>query len=61
MKGITILVVIVLALIALMPALCMWLWNWLMPYLFGVPQIGYWQALGLMTLASLLFYRPSHK
>jgi hypothetical protein len=30
------------------------LWNWLMPALFGVPAIGYWQAVGLLILSKLL-------
>lgn len=33
----------------------MLLWNWLMPDLFNVPQIGFWQAVGLQLLATLLF------
>ena len=32
-----------------------WLWNVLMPGLFGVPQITYWQAFGIVILAKLLF------
>jgi len=31
------------------------LWNWLMPSLFGLPVITFWQALGLMVLSWLLF------
>ena len=33
----------------------MYLWNWLMPGLFGLKAIGYWQALGIVLLAKLLF------
>lgn len=33
----------------------MWLWNWLMPYLFNLPTIGFWQALGLNALTTILF------
>lgn len=32
-----------------------WLWDALMPTLFGLHAIGYWQAMGLMILARLLF------
>ena len=32
-----------------------WLWNWLMPGLFGLAEIGYWQAFGLVILAKILF------
>jgi len=34
--------------------LIMLLWNWLMPALFGLRQINFWQALGLFLLARLL-------
>jgi len=32
-----------------------WLWNFLMPELFGIKQITYWQAFGMVILAKLLF------
>ncbi len=35
--------------------LVMVLWNWLLPDLFGIKQIGYWQGFGLVLLARLLF------
>lgn len=31
------------------------LWNWLLPELFGFPQLGYWQALGILALSRILF------
>jgi len=31
------------------------LWNWLMPSIFGLHAISYWQALGLMALSWILF------
>lgn len=31
------------------------LWNWLMPVIFGLPTISFWQAVGLMILVSILF------
>lgn len=33
----------------------MLLWNWLMPILFKLPEITYWQAIGLNMLANVLF------
>lgn len=36
-------------------AVVMLLWNWLMPELFGLKVIGYWQAFGLVLLAKILF------
>lgn len=59
-----------IALAALLVALVMYLWNWLMPVIFGLTKIGFWQAAGLLFLAKLLFgghwgghhsCRPSHK
>lgn len=32
-----------------------WLWNWLMPDLFGLKIIDFWQAWGLTILGGLLF------
>lgn len=32
-----------------------WLWNWLMPDIFALKQISYWQAFGLVFLGRLLF------
>lgn len=31
------------------------LWNWLMPELFGLPIVGYWQAVGILLLAKIIF------
>jgi hypothetical protein len=31
------------------------LWNWLMPELFGLKEIVFWQAVGIIILAKLLF------
>jgi len=31
------------------------LWNWLMPVIFGLPRISYWQGWGLVLLAHILF------
>jgi len=33
----------------------MLLWNWLMPDLFGLSTINYWQAVGLLILSKILF------
>ena len=33
----------------------MLLWNWLMPLLFGLSLINFWQAVGIIILAKLLF------
>ena len=31
------------------------LWNWLLPPLFGWREISFWQALGLLALSRILF------
>ena len=33
----------------------MLLWNWLAPELFGLRQVTFWQALGLLALCRILF------
>jgi hypothetical protein len=33
----------------------MLLWNWLMPEIFSLKQVTYWQAWGLLLLSSILF------
>lgn len=32
----------------------MWLWNWLMPVIFGLPEISFLQAVGMMLLSHFL-------
>jgi uncharacterized membrane protein len=31
------------------------LWNWLVPGVFGLPVLTFWQALGLLALCRILF------
>lgn len=33
----------------------LYMWNWLMPSIFGLHPITYWQALGLLGLSWILF------
>ena len=33
----------------------MLLWNWLMPAIFSLSTIGFWQAMGISCLCHLLF------
>jgi hypothetical protein len=35
----------------------MLLWNWLMPEIFGLKSVTYWQAWGLLALSCILFGR----
>lgn len=44
---------VVMALIT--AVIVMWLWNWLMPAVFGLAVITFWQAFGLNVLCAFLF------
>jgi hypothetical protein len=44
-----------LAAIAVFSVVVMLLWNMLMTRIFGLPVLNYWQAVGLLILARLLF------
>ena len=38
----------------------MYLWNWLVPELFNGPVLNFWQAIGLIVLAKMIFGFGSH-
>lgn len=42
------------ALATLFGFVIMWLWNWLMPTIFGLTTLTFWQAAGLFILFKLL-------
>lgn len=46
--------------VSLLGFVVMHLWNWLMPALFSLRPVTFWQALGLLLLGKLLFggFRP---
>jgi hypothetical protein len=46
---------IFLVIIALFGGVVLFLWNWLLPAIFGLPEINYFQAVGLLVLARILF------
>jgi hypothetical protein len=48
-------VVIGIAFFALFTWVVMLLWNWLVPELFHGPELNYWQTLGILILAKILF------
>jgi hypothetical protein len=52
---------ILILVILLLGGPLMILWDWLMPTLFGLPEITFWQACGLQLLATLLFKPTSLK
>ena len=43
------------AFVALGGVIVRWLWNWLLPPLFGWPVIGFWQAVAMLALCRMLF------
>ena len=52
-----VLIGLVVALIALLifTVIFQWIWNAVIPDVFGIKQITIWQALGILILASILF------
>lgn len=58
MKALPLIAKIVLAVLVLsLPV--MWLWNWLMPKIFGLMTLDFWESIGLIVLCNLLFDRFS--
>lgn len=55
MKKVALALVGIPAFAALLGFVVMSLWNWLMPALFGLTAITFWQALGLLILSKILF------
>lgn len=45
----------VIAFALLFGYIIMWLWNWLMPEIFGLTTLTYWQAVGVLVLGKLIF------
>jgi hypothetical protein len=41
--------------ITLFGQLVLHLWNWLMPAIFGLPALTFWQAIGLLALSWIFF------
>ncbi|GHS93976.1 hypothetical protein FACS1894207_1370 [Bacteroidia bacterium] len=54
-------VVMGLAIAAAFSVAVMLLWNWLAPAIFGWAVINFWQALGLLVLARILFGGLGHR
>lgn len=46
--------IFITGLVILFGFVIMWLWNWLMPEIFGLPPLTYWQAVGLFILLKIL-------
>ena len=48
-------VIMIFAVVVLLTVPLYFLWNWLMPDIFGLPIINFWQAIGINILSSILF------
>ncbi|HXW15524.1 MAG TPA: hypothetical protein VEN79_13530 [Terriglobia bacterium] len=54
LRGLKILLIVALA-ATVFTFVVMELWNWLMPVIFSLHAINFWQALGLLVLSKILF------
>lgn len=50
-----------IAFVAAFTLAVMLLWNWLMPVIFGLIEINFWQALGILVLSKILLCGFHHK
>ena len=53
--GMIIGIIVLTAFSLVIGAIAMVLWNWLMPVIFGLGTVNYWQAFGIVLLAKLVF------
>lgn len=59
--GVSILIILLAVLLSFIIAVpVMLLWNWLMPVIFGLVKITFWQAWGLTILCNLFFKLKIH-
>jgi hypothetical protein len=54
-KKILFMILVIPVVLVLFVLIVMYLWNWLIPTLFGGPIVTFWQALGLLILSKILF------
>ena len=52
--------VLVAIVVAIRGACIMLLWNWLAPFIFGLPEISFWMAVGISILFGMLFGNGVH-
>ena len=57
-EGFAVLIGLLAIVIVLLGYPVMLLWNWLIPEIFGLSKITFWQAIGLNVLCTILF-RPN--
>ena len=61
LTGFIVVIGILLSMSLLLGLPLMILWNWLMPTLFNLPVIGFWQAVGLNIISGILFGKTTNK
>jgi hypothetical protein len=54
-RALVILTIVILIVVAGFGNAVLHLWNWLMPSIFGLPVLTFWQAVGLLGLSWILF------
>lgn len=59
--GFLLVIIIAFVIAIIMGFPMMWLWNALMPNIFGLTKITFWQGVGLNLLSGLLFGKISYK
>lgn len=59
--GFLLVIIIAFVIAIIMGFPMMWLWNTLMPSIFGLTKITFWQGVGLNLLSGLLFGKISYK
>ena len=57
--GFVLILILIFGVSLLLALPVMLLWNWLMPEIFGLTTITFWQALGIMLLSGFLFSSKS--
>ncbi|MCK5785561.1 MAG: hypothetical protein KAH54_03270 [Candidatus Sabulitectum sp.] len=53
-------IIAVTALAIIFGLVVQWLWNALMPVIFSLPEVTYWQAVGLVVLGHIFFGNHNH-
>ena len=56
-----VLIGMVVGVVLLLTLPTMWLWNYVMPTVFGLPEISVWQTLVLLILAEIFFKKNINK
>jgi len=51
----------IVAVVSLALWITMLLWNWLMPTIFSLPEITFWQSGGIILLSAILFKKTNYE